>query len=68
MKKEYVNEALMLCHKAAESFFFFFIINADEMREFDEGWLVRKHETSPEVDKFIEMENDTQHYFTQSGK
>jgi DNA-binding transcriptional regulator YiaG len=59
MKKKYVNEALMVCHKAAKSLFRMGFIDVDEMRKFDEGCLVRKPDTSPEVEKFIKMKNVT---------
>jgi DNA-binding transcriptional regulator YiaG len=57
MNKEYVNEALRVCHKAAESLLRSGIISADEMKEFDNGCLEHKPEVSPEVEKFIKMEN-----------
>jgi DNA-binding transcriptional regulator YiaG len=40
MKKEYVSEALMVCHQSAESLLRMGIIGADDMKEFDEGCLV----------------------------
>jgi DNA-binding transcriptional regulator YiaG len=40
MKKKYESEALMVCHQSAESLLRMGIIDADEMREFDEGCLV----------------------------
>jgi DNA-binding transcriptional regulator YiaG len=49
MKKEYASEALMVCHQSAESLLRMGIIDADEMKEFDEGCLVRKPDTEPEI-------------------
>lgn len=54
-----MSEALMVCHQSAESLLRMGIIDADEMKEFDEGCLVRKAETEPEIEKFIEMEHIT---------
>jgi hypothetical protein len=63
MKKEYVNEALKVCHKACSAVLYLSLrigfIDADEMKKFDEGCLAQEPETSPEVDKFIEMEKLT---------
>ena len=46
MNKRYESEALMVCHQSAESLFRLGIIDADEMREFDEGCLVQEPETA----------------------
>ena len=46
MKKKYESEALMVCHQSAESLYKMGIIDEKEMREFDEGCLVKEAETA----------------------
>ena len=46
MDKKYESEALMVCHQSAASLFRLGIIDADEMKEFDEGCLVQTQEKS----------------------
>ncbi|GHV90503.1 hypothetical protein AGMMS50268_10060 [Spirochaetia bacterium] len=46
MKKKYESEALMVCHQSAQTLFKIGVIDADEMREFDEGCLVREDEAA----------------------
>jgi DNA-binding transcriptional regulator YiaG len=50
VKKEFESEALMVCHQSAESLFRLGIIDADEMKEFDKGCLVREPETGYETE------------------
>jgi DNA-binding transcriptional regulator YiaG len=60
MKKEYANEALMVCHQSAESLLRMGIIDTEEMKEFDEGCLVQ--ESSPptyEAEKPVVLEHVT---------
>ena len=42
MEKKFESEALMVCHQAAESLYKLGVMDADEMKEFDEGCLVRE--------------------------
>ena len=44
MKKKYQSEALMVCHQSAQDLFELGIIDAEEMKEYDEGCLVQKGE------------------------
>ena len=39
MEKKYQSEVLMVCHQSAEALFRLGIIDADEMKEFDEDCL-----------------------------
>jgi DNA-binding transcriptional regulator YiaG len=57
MKNEYESEVLMVCHQSAESLLRMGIIDADEMREFDEGCLTQKPES--EIEKSIKLEHVT---------
>ena len=41
MKKKYQSEALMVCHQSAQDLFELGIINAEEMKEYDEECLVQ---------------------------
>jgi hypothetical protein len=59
MNKEYENEVLMVCHQSAESLLRMGIIDADEMREFDEGCLVKGPEPAYEAEKPVVMEHVT---------
>ena len=56
MGKKYKNEALMVCHQSAESLLRLGIIDAKEMREFDEGCLVGESETAPKIDEPAKFE------------
>ena len=49
MKKDYENEALMVCHQSAESLFRMGIIDAAEMKDFDEGCLTQSSKTTNEA-------------------
>jgi DNA-binding transcriptional regulator YiaG len=59
MKKEYASEALMVCHQSAESLLRMGIIDTDEMKEFDEGCLVKEPEPAYEAEKAVVMEHVT---------
>ena len=56
MDKKYESEALMVCHQSAESLFRLGIIDADEMKEFDEGCLVQEPKKTNKTKNFAEME------------
>ena len=57
--KKYQSEALMVIHQDAEGLHRLGIISDAEMREFDEGCLVKEPETAYEAEKAIEMEHAT---------
>ena len=59
MIKEYKSEALMVCHNSAKDLFDLGIIDADEMKEFDEGCLVQESETVNAAKKLPAMEHIT---------
>ena len=46
MDRKYESEALMVSHQSAESLFRLGVIDADEMREFDEMCLAQETETN----------------------
>ena len=55
MEKKYVSEALMVSHQSAEGLFRLGIIDADEMREFDNLCLVKKPKTTNEIESSPEV-------------
>ena len=57
MKREYASDALMVCHQSAESLFRLGIIDAVEMKEFDNGCLISEPETVHEAENSVEMEH-----------
>ena len=59
MDKKYKSEALMVCHQSAESLFRLGIIDADEMKEFDEDCLDLQPETANVSEKSPEKEHVT---------
>lgn|GEM_PF-2859671 len=59
MDKKYKSEVSMVNHQSAESLFRLGIIDADEMKEFDEGCLVQKPETNNASEKSLKMEHAT---------
>jgi len=57
--KKYQSEALMVIHQDAEGLHRLGIISDAEMREFDEGCLVKEPETAYEAEKSINIEHAT---------
>jgi len=57
--KKYQSEALMVLHQDAEGLHRLGIISDAEMREYDEGCLVKEPETAYETEKSIKMEQVT---------
>ena len=57
--KRYVSEPLMVIHQDAEGLHRLGIISDAEMREFDEGCLVKESETVYEDEKSMTMEHVT---------
>ena len=55
MEKKYESEALMVCHQSAESLFRLGIIDADEMREFDEGCLIQEQRITDKANRPAKM-------------
>jgi len=55
MDRKYESEALMVSHQSTESLFRLGVIDADEMREFDEMCLAQETETD-EAEKPMAME------------
>jgi DNA-binding transcriptional regulator YiaG len=47
MDKHYVDEEMMVMHKSAQTLFEMGLINAAEMREFDEDCLVQEDKATP---------------------
>ena len=56
MKKKYQSEALMVCHQSAQDLFELGIIDAEEMKDFDEGCLVQESETVEALAPSVELE------------
>jgi hypothetical protein len=52
----YKND-LMVCRQSAESLYRMGIIDADEMKEFDAGCLLREPETAHEVENPVKMKH-----------
>ena len=59
MNKKYKSEVAMVNHLSAESLFRLGIIDADEMKEFDENCLVRQPETANASEKSLQKEHVT---------
>jgi DNA-binding transcriptional regulator YiaG len=57
--KKYGSEALMVLHQDAEGLHRLGIISDVEMREFDEGCLVKEPQAAYEAEKSIKMEHAT---------
>ena len=57
MKKKYQSKALMVCHQSAESLLRLGIIDADEMREYDEDCLVQENEAEHSYEKSAVFEH-----------
>jgi len=57
--KKYGSEALMVLHQDAEGLHRLGIISDAEMREFDEGCLVKEPKATYEAEKSIKMEHAT---------
>ena len=56
MGKKYESEVLKVCHQSAESLFRLGIIDAEEMKEFDEGCLIQEPKKTNKAKNFAEME------------
>jgi len=59
MEKRYGSEALMVSHQSAQDLFELGVINADEMREFDEMCLEQEPKTTHETVNSPKMEHAT---------
>ena len=57
MEKKYESEALMVCHQSAEALYRLGVIDADEMREFDEGCLAQEPEAVNAAESALEMKH-----------
>jgi DNA-binding transcriptional regulator YiaG len=57
--KKYQSEALMVLHQDAEGLHRLGIISDAEMREYDEGCLLKEPKTAYETEKSIKMEHAT---------
>jgi len=57
--KRYKSEALMVMHQQAEGLHRLGIISDDEMKEFDEGCLVKELKTAYKAEKSNKMEHAT---------
>jgi DNA-binding transcriptional regulator YiaG len=59
MEKKYQSEALMVCHQSAEGLHRLGIINEAEMKEFNEGCLVKEVEPAYTAKKTKILEHAT---------
>jgi DNA-binding transcriptional regulator YiaG len=59
MKKKYQSEPLMVCHQSAEGLYRLGIISEAEMKEYDEGCLVKELESAYTVPKTQILEHAT---------
>jgi len=57
--KRYESEALMVLHQDAEGLHRLGIISDAEMKEYDEGCLVKEPETAYETENPVKMEHAT---------
>jgi len=59
MEKRYGSEALMVSHQSAQDLFEMGVINADEMRKYDEMCLIQEGEIVKEAEKPLKIEQVT---------